>query len=144
MALEVIGLVRYDPEFGCGMEKQYECNWGWRVAEDYARTERVAWCDEEHGCLEVCNDKYDQGMRNFVGYGDGDTDRLLAGAYESQDPSEQQAYMKEIHRRLSETAPYVFLWSLRNFSAISWDVTGAHIQAYYYFSQFPDWDIKKE
>ena len=84
------------------------------------------------------------GVRNFVGYQDDRTDQLLQGAYESQDPSEQQAYMKEIHRRLAETSPYVFLWSLRNFSAISWDVTGAHIQAYYYFSQLPDWDVKKE
>ena len=83
------------------------------------------------------------GVRNFVGYADDRTDQLLSGAYESQDPSEQQAYMKEIHRRLNETAPYVFLWSLRNFSAISWDVTGAHIQAYFYFTQFPDWDVEK-
>ena len=83
------------------------------------------------------------GVRNFVGYGDDRTDQLLSGAYESQDPSEQMAYMKEIHRRLAETSPYVFLWSLRNFSAISWDVTGAHIQAYYYFTQFPDWDVSK-
>jgi peptide/nickel transport system substrate-binding protein len=84
------------------------------------------------------------GVRNFVGYGDDKTDQLLSGAYKSQDPSEQQAYMKELHRRLAETTPYMFLWSLRNFSAISWDVTGAHIQAYYYFTQFPDWDIKKD
>jgi len=84
------------------------------------------------------------GVRNFVGYSDDRTDQLLSGAYESQDPSEQQAYMKEIHRRLAETSPYVFLWSLRNFSAISWDVAGAHIQAYFYFSQFSDWDIKKD
>jgi len=84
------------------------------------------------------------GVRNFVKYSDDRTDQLLNGAYASQDPSEQQAYMKELHRRLAETSPYVFLWSLRNFSAISWDVRGAHIQAYYYFSQFPDWNIKKD
>jgi len=84
------------------------------------------------------------GVRNFVRYSDERTDQLLNGAYESQDPSEQQAYMKEIHRRLSETSPYVFLWSLRNFSAISWNVVGSHIQAYFYFSQFPDWDVKKD
>lgn len=84
------------------------------------------------------------GVRNFIGYGDDRTDQLLSGAYESQDPSEQQAYMKEIHRRLSETSPYIFMWSLRNFSAISWDIVGAHIQAFYYFTQFPDWDIKKD
>ena len=83
------------------------------------------------------------GVRNFVGYGDDRTDQLLNGAYQSQDPSEQQAYYKEIHRRLADTAPYIFQWSLRNFSAISWDVGGAHIQAYYYFTQFPDWDLKE-
>ena len=84
------------------------------------------------------------GVRNFVGYADDRTDQLLKGAYESQDPSEQQAYMKEIHRRLNDTAPYVFLWSLRNFSAISWDVEGAYLQAYYYFTQFPDWSLKQD
>lgn len=83
------------------------------------------------------------GVRNFIGYADDRVDQLLNGAYASQDPSEQQAYMKEVHKRLNDTAPYVFLWSLRNFSAISWDVVGAQIQAYYYFTQFPDWDIKK-
>ena len=52
--------------------------------------------------------------------------------------------MKEIHRRLADTAPYVFMWSLRNFSAISWDIQGAHLQAFYYFTQFPDWSIKED
>ena len=84
------------------------------------------------------------GVRNFVGFGDDRTNQLLTGAYESQDPSEQQAYMKEIHRRLADTAPYVSLWSLRNFSAISWDIQGAHLQAFYYFTQFPDWSLKSE
>jgi peptide/nickel transport system substrate-binding protein len=84
------------------------------------------------------------GVRNFTGYADDRTDQLLSGAYESQDPSEQQAYMKELHRRLAETSPYMFLWSLRNFSAISWDVVGAHIQAFYYFTQFKDWAIKQD
>jgi peptide/nickel transport system substrate-binding protein len=84
------------------------------------------------------------GVRNFVGFSDDRTNQLLTGAYESQDPSEQQAYMKEIHRRLADTAPYVFLWSLRNFSAISWDIQGAHLQAFYYFTQFPDWSLKED
>ena len=84
------------------------------------------------------------GARNFIGYEDDRTDQLLSGAYETDDPSEQQAYMRELHRRLSETSPYVFMWSLRNFSAISWDVVGAHVQAFYYFSQFSDWDIKHD
>ncbi|MEE2829522.1 MAG: ABC transporter substrate-binding protein [Myxococcota bacterium] len=84
------------------------------------------------------------GPRNFVSYVDPRTDDLLDGAHKSQDPSEQQAFMKEIHKRLAVTQPYIFQWSLRNFSAISWDVTGSHIQAYYYFTQFPDWDVKKD
>ena len=84
------------------------------------------------------------GVSNFVGYSDSRTDELLDGAYRSQDPSEQQAFMKAIHQRLATTQPYIFQWSLRNFSAISWNVTGSHIQAYYYFTQFPDWDIKKD
>ena len=85
-----------------------------------------------------------KGVSNFVSYSDNRTDELLQGAYSSQDPSEQQAFMKAIHQRLSTTQPYIFQWSLRNFSAISWNVTGSHIQAYYYFTQFPDWDIKKD
>jgi ABC-type transport system substrate-binding protein len=84
------------------------------------------------------------GVSNFTGYADSRTDELLDGAYRSQDPSEQQTFMKAIHQRLATTQPYIFQWSLRNFSAISWNVTGSHIQAYYYFTQFPDWDIKKD
>ncbi len=82
------------------------------------------------------------GARNVTGYSDARTDQLLSGAYESGDPSEIQAYMKEVHRRLSETSPYVFLWSLRNYSAVSANLVGAQIQPFYYFSQVSDWDLR--
>jgi len=84
------------------------------------------------------------GARNFVGHDDEQIERLLTRAYESQDPSEQQAAMKEVHRRLAETQPYLFLWSPRQFSAVSWDLEGAHLQAFYYFTQLPDWSLKRD
>ena len=84
------------------------------------------------------------GARNFVNYTDDRTDQLLSGSFETRDPSEQQAYMKELHRRLAELQPYLFLWSPRHYSALSWDVAGAHIQAHYYFTQFPHWDLRSD
>ena len=86
---------------------------------------------------------HSNGVRNVVAFGDDRVDALLAGARDSTDPSEQRAYMLELHARLAETQPYLFLWSLRSFSAVSVDLVGAHVQPHYYFSQLPDWSIKK-
>lgn len=82
------------------------------------------------------------GVLNFIGHSDVEIDAFVARAYASRDPSEQQALMKAVHRRLAETHPYVFLWSLRRWSALSWDVVGAHIQAGGYFDQLPDWQLQ--
>lgn len=81
------------------------------------------------------------GVLNFIGQSDVEIDALLARAYASRDPSEQQALMKAVHRRLAETHPYLFLWSPRRWSAVSVAVQGAHIQAGTFFDQLADWRL---
>lgn len=82
------------------------------------------------------------GVLNFTGYSDVEVDTLVERAYESRDPSEQQALMRAVHRRVAETHPYLFLWSPRRWSAVSVAVQGAHIQAGTFFDQLPDWRLQ--
>lgn len=81
------------------------------------------------------------GAQNFVGYSNKTVDDLLTRALAEADPVAKVGYMRELHRVLASETPYVFLWSLRNYTALRREVESSFIQPFYYFSQFPDWKI---
>ncbi len=79
------------------------------------------------------------GTQNFITYKSKDVDDLLAKAMAETDPTAKVAYMKEVHRLLAQDQPYVFLWTLRNYTALRREVESVFVQPFYYFTQFPDW-----
>jgi peptide/nickel transport system substrate-binding protein len=79
------------------------------------------------------------GTQNFIGYKNKIVDELLTKAMAETDPTAKVAYMKEVHRVLAQDQPYVFLWSLRNYTALRREVESVFVQPFYYFTQFPDW-----
>jgi peptide/nickel transport system substrate-binding protein len=82
---------------------------------------------------------HSSGTQNFIAYKSKKVDELLAKAVVETDPTAKVAYMKEVHRLLAQDQPYVFLWTLRNFTALRREVESVFVQPFYYFSQFPDW-----
>lgn len=81
------------------------------------------------------------GTQNFVGYTNKEVDGLLDKAIAETDPAAKVTYMQEIHRLLAQELPYVFLWSLRSYTALRREVESVFVQPFYYFSQFPDWRL---
>ena len=84
---------------------------------------------------------HSQGTQNFVGFANKDVDELLEKAITETDPAAKVVYMQEVHRQLAQESPYVFLWSLRSYTALRREVESVFIQPFYYFSQFPDWTM---
>ena len=50
--------------------------------------------------------------------------------------------MKNLHEVLAKDLPYFFLWSLDIYSGISRKVKSVHIQPYYYFTSFEEWELQ--
>ncbi|MCK6528754.1 ABC transporter substrate-binding protein [Myxococcota bacterium] len=81
------------------------------------------------------------GALNFTGWGDAYTDNLLDQTRRASDPAQQQAYYRDIHKHLAEAQPYVFLWTPTVNSALRREVRNVYVQAFYYFTQFPKWQM---
>ena len=84
---------------------------------------------------------HSKGTQNFVHYHNKEVDSLLEKGFAETDPAAKVAYMHETHRLLAQDLPYLFLWSLRSYTAVRRDVEGVFIQPFYYFSQFSDWRL---
>lgn len=84
---------------------------------------------------------HSKGTMNFVGYSNKEVDDLLARSLVETDPVAKVTYLKQVHLLLARDLPYVFCWSLRNYSAVRREVRSVFIQPFYYFSQFSDWKL---
>jgi peptide/nickel transport system substrate-binding protein len=87
---------------------------------------------------------YSAGTQNFVAFANKEVDSLLSKAIAETDPAAKVAYMREVHRVLAQDLPYVFLWSLRSYTALRREVESVFIQPFYYFTQFPDWKLEEK
>lgn len=86
---------------------------------------------------------HSSGTQNFVGYANKEVDKLLEKAIAETDPAAKVVFMQEAHRVLAQDLPYMFLWSLRSYTALRREVESVFIQPFYYFSQFPDWQLRE-
>jgi peptide/nickel transport system substrate-binding protein len=87
---------------------------------------------------------HSNGTQNFIGFSNREVDNLLDKAISETDPAAKVVYMQEVHRVLAQDLPYVFLWSLRSFTALRREVESVFVQPFYYFSQFPDWRVSED
>jgi peptide/nickel transport system substrate-binding protein len=94
--------------------------------------------DENENIFDLFHSK---GTQNFIGYQSKEVDSLLIKAISETDPAVKVAYMREAHRILAQEQPYIFLWSLRNYTALRREVESVYVQPFYYFSQFADWKV---
>ncbi len=85
---------------------------------------------------------HSQGSRNFGGYANADVDRLLDEARDSRDPTAKKATLREVHRRVHEDAPMIFLWTMDSYSAVAGSVRNVSIHPFYYFTWMRDWRLE--
>lgn len=81
------------------------------------------------------------GQQNWVGYGNPELDRLLDELRASEDAVARQKTMKALNVLLADELPYVFLWSLKDFSAYdrrSYQNLNL-IHPFHYFSHVHHW-----
>lgn len=85
---------------------------------------------------------HSKGSKNFIGYASPDMDMQLDAARKTRDPEKYlEAYMK-VHQIAHEELPYVFLWSIRSYSAITKEMTGIDIHPFRYFTWIDKWRFR--
>lgn len=85
---------------------------------------------------------YSRGGRNYVSYRNKEVDQLLRSASKTTDPAIYKAIYKKLHRILHKDLPYIFLWSLTSYSAISKRVRRVSIHPFNYFHYAYGWKKK--
>lgn len=86
---------------------------------------------------------HSKGTRNYVGYQNPEMDRLLEVSREAKAPEKfLEAYLA-IHRLAHDDLPYVFLWSVRSYSAVTKELTGVDIHPFRYFTWVEKWRFRE-
>ena len=85
---------------------------------------------------------HSKGSKNFVGFSNEKMDELLDKSLVSQDPEDFLRTYLSIHRLAHEELPYVFLWSVRSYSAITRELTGVDIHPFRYFTWIEKWRFR--
>ncbi len=86
---------------------------------------------------------HSRGSRNFTGYGDPTTDKLLEQARGTSDPQRKKALMRQAHRQIASGHPMAFLWTLDSYAAMSTRVRSVTIHPFYFFTWASDWKLAR-
>ncbi|MEN0061552.1 MAG: ABC transporter substrate-binding protein [Myxococcota bacterium] len=86
---------------------------------------------------------HSRGSRNFTGFSDATTDKLLEQARGTTDPQRKKALMRQAHRQISAGQPMVFLWTLDSYAAMSTRVKSVTIHPFYFFTWASDWKLTR-
>ena len=81
-------------------------------------------------------------QNNFGGYYNPEIDRLLEESRDAANSEMLRAVYGELHKKLHEDLPYVFLWSLNRYAAISSRIENVRVHPFYFFSYIADWKEK--
>ncbi len=81
-------------------------------------------------------------QNNFGGYANADTDRLLDDSRDAANSEMLRALYGELHKQLHNELPYLFLWSLNRYAAISSRIENVRLHPFYFFSYIADWTEK--
>ena len=87
---------------------------------------------------------HSKGSCNYIQYRNQRIDQLLTLAQQTTDPLVYKAIFGKIHKLLHEELPYLFLWSLTNYTAMSSRVSRVKIHPFNYFHYAPRWKKERE
>lgn len=85
---------------------------------------------------------HSEGSRNFTGYESKDVDALLDQARDTLDPQEKKQALRDLHAKVHDDVPMVFLWTLDSYSAMSTSVRNVVIHPFYFFTWAHDWTMR--
>lgn len=85
---------------------------------------------------------HSRGNYNYIGYKNKAVDKLLKQAAKTTDPVIYKAIFGKLHKILHKDLPYLFLWSLTNYSSVSSRVKRVTIHPFNYFHYAPSWRKK--
>lgn len=85
---------------------------------------------------------HSKGGRNYIRYKNKMVDKLLRQSTKTTDPAIYRTIFKKIHKILHDDVPYLFLWSLTNYSALSSRVNRVVIHPFNYFHYVYQWTKK--
>ncbi|MCB9746649.1 MAG: hypothetical protein H6740_29000 [Alphaproteobacteria bacterium] len=91
---------------------------------------------------DIRDQLHSSGVRNFGSYANEEVDALLDQARAARDPHEKKAALREVHAKVRDDAPMLFLWTLDSYSALSTKVSGVVIHPFYFFTFVPEWRMK--
>jgi peptide/nickel transport system substrate-binding protein len=119
--------------------------------DDAAWKSRV-WRDHDYDLIlsqwtfdrneDVREQFYSTGARNFTGYKNPQVDALLDKARDATDPFVRKTALREVHKRVHDDAPMMFLWTLDSYAALSVKVKSVVIHPFYFFSFANGWQMK--
>jgi peptide/nickel transport system substrate-binding protein len=82
---------------------------------------------------------HSRGSRNYISYRSKLVDKLLRQSTKTTDPAIYQTIFKKLHKVLHDDVPYIFLWSLTNYSALSSRIRRTSIHPFNYFHYVHMW-----
>ena len=82
---------------------------------------------------------HSEGRLNYINYRMKEMDRRLDEAQNAQDPDVLLAVNARVHQLAHDDLPYIFLWSLVDYSAVSRKLTGVRLHPYNYFAWADSW-----
>lgn len=85
----------------------------------------------------------DKGMRNIFNYSNPEVDAILERFNAARRDSDAQNAYLDLHAKLSDELPYLFLWKLDTKSAWRTEVRQPIITPYYYFTMIDTWKYSK-
>lgn len=96
-----------------------------------------AWSfDESSNVYELF---HTEGSKNYFGFSEKRMDALLAQSVDTFDPELFKSIYLKVHEKAHTELPYIFLWSVYGYTAISNRVTGVEIHPFRYFTWIDDW-----
>ncbi|MBI5015762.1 MAG: hypothetical protein HZB55_09775 [Deltaproteobacteria bacterium] len=82
------------------------------------------------------------GRNNMGAYANPDVDRLLEQSRGAPTSEALRATYGELHRLLRDDLPYVFLWSLQRYAAVSSRIDSVRLHPFYFFTHVGAWKEK--
>jgi peptide/nickel transport system substrate-binding protein len=82
------------------------------------------------------------GQNNLGGYANPEVDRLLEESRTAPNSEALRAVYGELHRILHGDIPYVFLWSLHRYAAVSSRIENVRLHPFYFFTHVGAWKEK--
>lgn len=86
---------------------------------------------------------HSMGKSNFINYKNKKMDNLLEESEQVRDPDFLLAIQKSIHHLASEELPYIFLWTVPSYSAISNSIYDVEIHPFNFFNSIAKWRSRR-